>query len=138
MNGDFCPYFVFQTEVATAWGHGFAGEFICLNIQPTILQPVQEVSVFHQNVLSVVKGLVFLDVTITSDVQQKPAVRKLSLNSTDLKFRFFSVVLPAFPFYCLSYIFSPPVLKPFSLEQKQQTQWRLVPRREGHNFLSVG
>ena len=69
MNGDFCPYFVFKTEVATAWGYGFAGEFICLNIQPTILQPVQEVSVFHQNVLSVVKGLVFLDVTITSDVQ---------------------------------------------------------------------
>ena len=88
MNGDFCPYFVFQTEVATAWGHRFAGEFICLNIQPTILKPVQEVSVFHQNVLSEVKGLVFLDVTITSDVQQKPTVRKLFLNSTDLKFRF--------------------------------------------------
>lgn len=49
--------------------HRFAGELICLNIQPTILQPVQEVSVSHQNVLSEVKGLEFLDVTTTGDVK---------------------------------------------------------------------
>ena len=36
MNGDFCLYFVFEIEVANAWGHWFAGEFIRLNIQPTI------------------------------------------------------------------------------------------------------
>ena len=47
MNGDFCLYFVFEIEVANAWGNWFAGEFIPLNIQPTIS---------HQNVLSGVRG----------------------------------------------------------------------------------
>ena len=134
MNGDFCPYFFFQTQVANAWVHRFAGQFICLNIQPTILQPVQEVSVSHQN------ALVFFDVTITSDVQQKPAVRKLSLKSTDLKFRFlipvghptsFSVLLFELDFLltCFETVFT---------RTEMQTQWRLVTRGEGCNFLSVG
>ena len=110
MNGDFCLYFVFEIEVANAWGHWFAGEFIRLNIQPTIFN-------------NQFKNFLFL---IKMFCQGSEAVFGLAFPHFVFVFLRLFIAVPNFTqnfisfdksclycSYCLSCISSPPVLKPF-------------------------